>query len=103
MRTITIFEIKYNMPIMFLVSAGMVGRKLTQHLASAGHLGGRELTAISLVDTIEPEKPLHFSKDVSLAVTDLSVPGAAAKWVATRPDIIFHLAAVVSGEAEADF
>ena len=87
---------------MILGAAGMVGRKLTQHLASAGHLGGEELTALSLVDTIEPERPAHFSKNVSLAVTDISVPGAAAKCVATRPDIIFHLAAVVSGEAEAD-
>jgi D-erythronate 2-dehydrogenase len=91
------------MHIMILGAAGMVGRKLTQHLASAGHLGREELTALSLVDTIEPERPAHFSRNVSLAVTDLSVPGAAPKCIATRPDVIFHLAAVVSGEAEADF
>src|ERR1700751_3110268 len=90
------------MHIMILGEAGMVGRKLTEHLASAGHLGGEQLTALSLVDTIEPERPAHFSENVFLAVTDISVPGAAAKCVATRPDIIFHLAAVVSGEAEAD-
>src|SRR5688572_10194404 len=36
-------------------------------------------------------------------VSDLSAPGEAAKLVARRPDLIFHLAAVVSGEAEADF
>ena len=30
-------------------------------------------------------------------------PGEAAKLVAARPDVIFHLAAIVSGEAEADF
>jgi D-erythronate 2-dehydrogenase len=91
------------MHIMILGAAGMVGRKLSQHLANAGHLGGKELTALSLVDAIEPEKPARFSKTVSLGVTDLSVPGATAKWVATRPDFIFHLAAVVSGDAEADF
>jgi len=90
------------MHIMILGAAGMVGRKLTQQLASAGYLGGEQLTTLSLVDAIEPERPAHFSKNVSLAVTDISVPGAAAKCVATRPDIIFHLAAVVSGEAEAD-
>jgi D-erythronate 2-dehydrogenase len=91
------------MHIMILGAAGMVGRKLTQYLANAGHLGGKELTALSLVDAIEPEKPADFSGNVSLAVTDLSIPGAAAKWVATHPDVIFHLAAVVSGDAEADF
>ena len=36
-------------------------------------------------------------------VSDLSKPGEAEKLVAKRPDLIFHLAAVVSGEAEADF
>jgi D-erythronate 2-dehydrogenase len=91
------------MHIMILGAAGMVGRKLTQHLANAGHLGGKELTMLSLVDAIEPEKPACFSKNVSLAVTDLTAPGTAAKWVATRPEVIFHLAAVVSGDAEADF
>jgi nucleoside-diphosphate-sugar epimerase len=90
------------MHIMILGAAGMIGRKLTQHLVN-GHLGGKELTNLSLVDAIEPEKPAHFSKNVSRAVTDLSVPGTAAQWVATRPDVIFHLAAVVSGDAEADF
>ena len=91
------------MHVMILGAAGMVGRKLTQQLTRVGHLGGKELTALSLVDTIKPEKPAHFSGNVSLAVTDLSAPGAAVKCVATRPDVVFHLAAVVSGEAEADF
>jgi nucleoside-diphosphate-sugar epimerase len=36
-------------------------------------------------------------------VSDLSAPGEAEKLIAARPDLIFHLAAVVSGEAEADF
>jgi nucleoside-diphosphate-sugar epimerase len=36
-------------------------------------------------------------------VSDLSAPGEAEKLVAARPGLIFHLAAVVSGEAEADF
>jgi nucleoside-diphosphate-sugar epimerase len=37
------------------------------------------------------------------AVSDLSAPGEAEKLLASRPELIFHLAAVVSGEAEADF
>src|SRR5262245_65702524 len=36
-------------------------------------------------------------------VSDLSAPGEAEKLIAKRPDLIFHLAAIVSGEAEADF
>jgi len=34
---------------------------------------------------------------------DLSAAGAAATLISDRPDVIFHLAAIVSGEAEADF
>lgn len=91
------------MHIMILGAAGMVGRKLTEHLTRVGQLGRKELTALSLVDAIESVKPAHFSGDVFVAVTDLAIPEAAAKCVASRPDVIFHLAAVVSGEAEADF
>ena len=38
-----------------------------------------------------------------LSTSDLSAPGVAAKAVAGKPDVIFHLAGVVSGEAETDF
>jgi nucleoside-diphosphate-sugar epimerase len=41
--------------------------------------------------------------DGASAVSDLSAPGEAEKLIAQRPDTIFHLAAIVSGEAEADF
>jgi D-erythronate 2-dehydrogenase len=91
------------MHIMILGAAGMVGRKLTQHLTSVGHLGGKELSALSLVDLVEPERPPGFSVNVSVAVADLSAPGVAADCLSARPDVIFQLAAVVSGEAEADF
>ena len=37
------------------------------------------------------------------SVDDLSAPGVAETLVAERPDTIVHLAAIVSGEAEADF
>ncbi len=34
---------------------------------------------------------------------DMGDPGSAETLIQQRPDFIFHLAAVVSGEAEADF
>jgi D-erythronate 2-dehydrogenase len=79
--------------ILVLGSAGMIGRKLAERLRSAGALAGMPIDDVVLADAIEPA-------DV---VTDLAEPGAAARLVADRPDLIFHLAAVVSGEAEADF
>jgi len=38
-----------------------------------------------------------------VVASDLSQPGEAEKLVAEKPPLIFHLAAIVSGEAEADF
>jgi nucleoside-diphosphate-sugar epimerase len=40
---------------------------------------------------------------VATIAADLAEPGVASHLIADRPDLIFHLAAIVSGEAEADF
>jgi len=56
-----------------------------------------------LIDVVAPEKPAGFGGTVELSTGDLAAPGIAAKAVAGRPDVIFHLAGVVSGEAETDF
>ena len=89
--------------VLIIGAAGMVGRKLTQRLAREGNLAGRQIRALSLVDIIQPEKPAGFGGSLSLATLDVSDPAAVARCIAERPDIVFHLAAVVSGEAEADF
>ena len=80
-------------------AAGMIGRKLTAQLAKDGAIAGRPLGEMILHDVVD-SGPRTRTKAV---VSDLSRPGEAEKLVASRPDFIFHLAAVVSGEAEADF
>ena len=65
----------------------MIGRKLVARLRKEG------ASEIIQQDVVPFEG----------VVSDLSKPGEAEKLVAKRPDLIFHLAAVVSGEAEADF
>ena len=52
---------------------------------------------------VAPAKPEKAGFPVDLHAGDFAVPGAAEKLIADRPDVIFHLAAIVSGEAEADF
>jgi nucleoside-diphosphate-sugar epimerase len=91
------------MHILIIGAAGMVGRKLADRLAAAPDLDGRKITRFTLVDVVEPSAPAGFSGKVSTVTADLSAPGTGEKLVAGRPDIIFHLAAIVSGEAEADF
>ncbi|HVM86368.1 MAG TPA: D-erythronate dehydrogenase [Candidatus Binatia bacterium] len=91
------------MHILIVGAAGMIGRKVTDRLVLDGTLGGRALTRLTLTDVVEPTKPTGFKGEVVTLQSDLSAPGAAAKLAALRPDTIFHLAAIVSGEAEADF
>jgi nucleoside-diphosphate-sugar epimerase len=90
------------MQILILGAAGMVGRKLTERLVKEGRLGGDAITRLVLHDVVEPER-LHASFAVDTLTSDFSIPGEAKKLVESRPDVIFQLAAIVSGEAEADF
>jgi nucleoside-diphosphate-sugar epimerase len=81
----------------------MVGRKLTEHLLRDGRLGKRDISKMTLQDVVAPEKPAHTGFPVESVTCDFAVPGVAEKLIADRPDVIFHLAAIVSGEAELDF
>jgi nucleoside-diphosphate-sugar epimerase len=82
------------MHILIIGAAGMLGRKLTQAITG----GALAHDLLTLADVVAPA---GVAGAVSLAV-NLTDPGAAALLVKDRPDLIFHLAAVVSGEAEAD-
>jgi nucleoside-diphosphate-sugar epimerase len=89
--------------ILVLGAAGMVGRKFVERLARDGRLGKSEITRLTLHDVVAPTKPENAGFPVEVVAGDFAVPGAAEKLIAGRPDAIFHLAAIVSGEAELDF
>lgn len=91
------------MHVLITGAAGMIGRKLTARLVNDGALHGRPIEALTLVDVIPPEQPAGFAGRLELGAADLSATGEADKAAARRPDLIFHLAAIVSGEAETDF
>ena len=90
------------MHILIIGAAGMIGRKLSRALAAASTVNGRAIQRMTLADIVVPET-LDFGGEIETVATDLSRPGAASALIASRPDLIFHFAAVVSGEAEADF
>lgn len=81
----------------------MIGRKLIARLVEDKHLNGEPLDRLTLIDVVAPDKPAGFTAKTDVIVTDLSLEGEAEKAVALNPDVIFHLAAIVSGEAETDF
>lgn len=91
------------MHILVTGAAGMIGRKLTDRLAKDGRLNGKAIARLTLTDVVAPQAPAGFSGKVDARLDDLPAPGVAEKLVAERPDVIFHLAGVVSGEAELDF
>jgi nucleoside-diphosphate-sugar epimerase len=91
------------MHILITGAAGMIGRKLTERLVNDGSLNAREIAKLTLIDIVAPAKPAGFAGELALAAADLADPGAADKAVSGQPDVIFHLAAIVSGEAELDF
>jgi nucleoside-diphosphate-sugar epimerase len=81
----------------------MVGRKLTEAIARTGELGRAPVDQLTLFDIVKADAPAGFSGSLEILASDLSEPGVAETLLARRPDIIFHLAAIVSGEAELDF
>ena len=91
------------MHILVLGGAGMVGRKFIERLARDGQLGGKPVTRVTAQDVVVAAPPLAAPFDFEAVVSDLSIHGESEKLIATRPEVIIHLAAVVSGEAEADF
>jgi D-erythronate 2-dehydrogenase len=91
------------MHILITGAAGMLGRKLTQRLVQSAQLGGQAIQELTLIDVVAPEIPSGFSGKTNARAADIASPSEAGKLIAARPDLIFHLAAIVSGEAEADF
>ncbi len=81
----------------------MLGRKLAARLATDGRLADVPVEQLILVDANESECPAVEAPQVEGIVADLSEPDTATDLVSRRPDVIFHLAAIVSGEAESDF
>lgn len=91
------------MHILVLGGAGMAGRKFIERLSRDGHLGGKPIAKVTAQDVVAAQAPAGTAFAFDAIVSDLSVPGEADKLIASRPELIVHLAAVVSGEAEADF
>ena len=85
--------------ILILGGGGMIGQKLAHHLAREGWQG--EPPEVTLHDIAYPEDGgAPAARRLTGSVTE---PGLMAELAADRPDIVFHLASIVSGEAEQEF
>jgi nucleoside-diphosphate-sugar epimerase len=91
------------MRVLIIGAAGMIGRKLSERLARDGAIRGTRVEAMTLYDIVRPAPPAGAAMPVEIETGDLPAPGEAQRLLAAKPDIVFHLAAIVSGQAEQDF
>jgi nucleoside-diphosphate-sugar epimerase len=82
--------------ILILGGGGMIGQKLAQHIIDDAAFPDPQIT---LFDRAFPPAGVT-AKTIT---GDISDPSTAKTLIADRPQVIFHLAAIVSGQAEAEF
>ncbi len=90
------------MKILVVGAAGMIGRKLVERLARDGTLTGAKISGLAAVDVVAPTPP-KAPFPITTEACDIAALYTPGKLAAGRPDVVFLLASVVSGEAEADF
>jgi nucleoside-diphosphate-sugar epimerase len=91
------------MKVLIIGGAGMIGRKLSERLARDGKVAGSAIDKLTLYDVVPGAAPAGARMPVDIKTGDLPATGEADKLLADKPEVIFHLAAIVSGEAEQDF
>ena len=90
------------MEVLVTGAAGMVGSRLAARLARDGMVAGRSLSKLVLTDIVAPARPDGFAGEIDCRAEDVSSAEVVKGLVASRPAVIFHLAAIISGEAERD-
>ncbi len=92
------------MKILITGGGGMLGQKLIAGLAKVGSLNGKKIETITVVDAYKQSQALEgFDFKITSKIVDITDRAECEAMIAEKPDVIFHLAAIVSGEAESDF
>lgn len=101
------------MHILITGAAGFLGQRLAARLLASGCLDGRPIQRLTLIDQLTPSVPETLDTatsgavditaiDIKVMACDITAPDSWASLLDTRPEVIYHLAAVVSSAAEAD-
>ena len=88
------------MHITILGASGFLGRRIARMLAAEGAIAGKPISGLTLFDIAPPVAP-HAAFPIRTVAGDIAALPEAA--IPRGTGIIFHLAAVVSAAAEADY
>lgn len=92
------------MKILIVGGGGMLGRKLIDHLLKSTNINGQEIEAITAADAFAGASTASVPGIAfNQVITDITDMQSCRQLVKSRPDLIYHLASVVSGEAESNF
>lgn len=90
------------MRVLITGGGGFLGQKLALALGKSGTLRGQPIASLVLADIAAPNLPsLPFA--AAAVACNVSDAASVSTLMAQPFDVIFHLAAIVSGQAEADF
>jgi nucleoside-diphosphate-sugar epimerase len=92
-----------TMRVLITGGGGFLGQKLAKKLVKEGKIGEKPITEIILTDVILAAEPEGASFPFVITTADLSTQKDAVEVVSRKPDVIFHLAGIVSGDAEQNF
>ncbi len=89
------------MRVLIMGAAGMVGQKLLNRLQNVD-TGLGDITKIYLHDMV-PANTASWSGESEVLVGNIADAAEMQKLADLKPDVIFQLASIVSGEAELEF
>lgn len=90
------------MKVVVTGGAGFLGGRLARTLLDRGMLDGRSIDELVLLDVVAATAGAGDPR-VRTVVGDVADPALLGELVDAGTDVVFHLAAVVSGQAEAEF
>ena len=80
-----------------------IGQKLLNLILQKEEIKNEKVSEITLFDIIDAPHPENSSIPIITKSGDISNPKVSDDLILSKPDVIFHLAAIVSGQAEQEF